>query len=116
MALVIDDMAAAPSPVPAIAIESPGLRGKRKSCSVVVGFMVKNGLVVAVGVVVLAAIVSCRTGNWRFETLAVDVDSLRCLCLRKESEKWRRRGRDSGLWKGPTGDRNRTRRKEAAGC
>ena len=56
----IDDMAAAPSPVPAM--ESPGLRGKRKSCSVVVGFIVKNGLVVAVGVVVLAAIVAQR--NW----------------------------------------------------
>lgn len=58
-----DDMAAPPSPVPAM--ESPGLRGKRKSCSVVVGFMVKNGLVVAVGVVVLAAIVAQR--NWTEE-------------------------------------------------
>ena len=53
-----DDMTALPSPVPAM--ESPGLRGKRKSCSVVVGFMDQSGLVVAVGVVVLAAIVSHR--------------------------------------------------------
>lgn len=76
----IDDMAAAPSPVPAM--ESPGLRGKRKSCSVVVGFIVKNGLVVAVGVVVLAAIVAQKEleGGARSETLTVDVDSA---CLRE---------------------------------
>lgn len=77
-------MAAPPSPVPAT--ESPGLRGKRKSCSVVVGFMEKNGLVVAVGVVVLAAIVAQRKGGGarpagvEDETDAVDVDSA---CLRK---------------------------------
>ncbi|KAG4220290.1 hypothetical protein PC116_g31231 [Phytophthora cactorum] len=37
------------------ATDSKGLRGKRKSCSVVVGFMAVEGLEVAIGDIVLAA-------------------------------------------------------------
>lgn len=47
---------------------SKGLRGKRKSCSVVVGFMAVEGLDVAIGDAVLAAIMTCSlvlvVGPW----------------------------------------------------